>query len=205
MSKKLVKHDYTNPALTKELDQNERIIEYLSKGEDPAELSEADKRILDRYWFAYDLLSNKRSRHEVANKLRIKFQISRAQAYRDIFNMQYVIGTSLSIDEKFYEKVLIDSIMETIRMAAKKGDLRAKAQAERNLLMVLGFPKSEDSRITPDMLQQNILIITSNPKALGDLPEYSDEQIEKMVRNFKRKSKKKANFDEAEEVSDDEQ
>ncbi len=123
--------------------------------------------------------------------MRVKYKISRAQAYRDIYHMQFVIGSSLSIDEKYYEKFLIDSIVETIRLSVKKMDLKAKASAERNLAMVLGFPKSDDNRITPDMLQQNILIITSDISALG-LPKI--ENLEAKIKKYKQKAKKNNNL-----------
>jgi len=196
MKQQLTKHIKTT-YLSKELDENEKIVEYLLNGDDSAKLTPAETARMNRYFFCHDLISQKRSRHEVAKKLQIKYSISRAQAYRDIYHMQYVIGSSISIDEGYYEKFLIDSIIETIRMAMKKNDFKAKAAAERNLAMVLGFPKSDDNRITPDMLQQNILVITSNIEALG-LPKI--DNIEAKIRKYKRQAKKKPQFDEAEEI-----
>lgn len=201
MNNKLVRNIKTT-YLSKELDENEMIVQYLLDP-DSEKLIPAAKERMDRYFFAHDLISQKRSRHEVARKLQVKYGLSRAQSYRDLFHMQYVIGSSLSIDANYYEKFLIDSIIETIRLASKKPDLKAKAAAERNLAMVLGFPKSDDNRITPDMLQQNILVITSNTKALGDIPEYSDDEIDRLIRNFKKKAKKSTSFDEAEIVEDE--
>jgi len=183
--------------LSKELDENEKIVEYLLSGEGSVKLTTAETDRMNRYFFCHDLISQKRSRHEVARKLQVKYDISRAQAYRDIYHMQYVIGSSISIDENYYEKFLIDSIIETIRMSKAKGDMKSKAAAERNLSIILGFPKSDDNRITPDMLQQNILIITSNIESLG-LPKI--DNIEAKIRKYKRKVKKKTQFDEAEEV-----
>ena len=182
---------------SKELDENEKLVEYLLKGGESVKLTDSENKRMERYFFCHDLISQKRSRHEVANKMRVKYKISRAQAYRDIYHMQFVIGSSLSIDEKYYEKFLIDSIVETIRLSVKKIDLKAKASAERNLAMVLGFPKSDDNRITPDMLQQNILIITSDISALG-LPKI--ENLEAKIKKYKQKAKKKQQFDDAEEV-----
>lgn len=174
--------------LTKELDENEKLVEYLLNGGESVKLTKTEKARMDRYFFCHDLISQKRSRHEVARKTMVKYDISRAQAYRDIHHMQYVIGSSISIDEGYYEKFLIDSIIETMRMAKTKGDMKAKAAAERNLAMVLGFPKGDDNRITPEMLQQNILIITSNIEALG-LPKI--DNLEAKIRNFKKMAKKK--------------
>ena len=82
-------------------------------------------------------------------------------------------------------------------MATKKLDLKAKAVAERNLAMVLGFPKSDGNRITPDMLQQNILVITSNIEALG-LPKIENQ--ESKIQWFMKQAKKKPHIEEAEEV-----
>lgn len=195
MNNKLLK-DTKTTFLTKELDENEKIVEHLLNPES-TKLTVAEKERMDRYFFAHDLISQKRSRHEVARKLQVKYSLSRAQAYRDLFHMQYVIGSSLSIDENYYEKFLIDSIIETIRLASKKPDLKAKAAAERNLAMVLGFPKSEDNRITPDMLQQNILVITSNVESIG-LEKIPD--IETKIKRFMRIKKEKPTFEEAEEV-----
>ncbi len=183
--------------LSKELDENEKLVEYLLNGDETVKLSDSEKERMKRYFFCHDLISQKRSRHEVARKMQVKYKISRAQAYRDIYHMQYVIGSSLSIDENYYEKFLIDSIIETIRMSMKKLDFKAKAAAERNLAMVLGFPKSNDNRITPDMLQQNILIITSDVSALG-LPKIAN--LESKIKKYKQKAKKKQEFEEAEEV-----
>ncbi len=196
MRNKLTK-DIKATYLTKELDENEKIVEYLVSGDESTKLTFSEKERMERYFFAHDLISQKRSRHEVARKLVVKYQISRAQAYRDIYHMQYVIGSSISIDENYYEKFLIDNIIETIRMAAKKMDLRSKAAAERNLALVLGFPKDDDNRITPDMLQQNILIVTSDIAALG-LPKI--DNLEAKIQKYKRASKKKSEFDEAEEL-----
>jgi len=183
--------------LSKELDENEKLVEYLLNGDETVKLSDSEKERMKRYFFCHDLISQKRSRHEVSRKMQVKYNISRAQAYRDIYHMQYVIGSSLSIDENYYEKFLIDSIIETIRMSMKKLDFKAKAAAERNLAMVLGFPKSNDNRITPDMLQQNILIITSDVSALG-LPKIAN--LESKIKKYKQKAKKKQEFEEAEEV-----
>ena len=164
-----------SPVLNHELNESEKLIEFLVKGKDHVQINEYEKNKLERYFFVYDQLNQKKSRHEVVNRLIGLFNISKAQAYRDVFNAQYVIASSVSIDEKFYELFLLDAIVETIRLAAKKGDLRAKAQAERNLAMVLGFPKDEDNKIRPEMLQQNILIITNDPSAIG-LPRIPDLQ-----------------------------
>jgi hypothetical protein len=183
--------------LSKELDENEKLVEYLLNGDETVKLSDSEKERMERYFFCHDLISQKRSRHEVARKMQVKYKISRAQAYRDIYHMQYVIGSSLSIDENYYEKFLIDSIIETIRMSIKKLDLKAKAAAERNLAMVLGFPRPDDNRITPDMLQQNILIITSDVSALG-LPKIAN--LEFKIKKYKQKAKKKQEFEEAEKV-----
>jgi hypothetical protein len=196
VKKQLTKHIKTT-YLSKEIDENEKIVEYLVNGEQSVILTDSEIERMNRYFFCHDLISQKRSRHEVARKLQVKYEISRAQAYRDIYHMQYVIGSSISIDENYYEKFLIDSIIETIRMAAKKTDLKAKAAAERNLAMVLGFPKSDDNRITPDMLQQNMLIITSNIEALG-LPKIKN--LEAKITKYKRQAKKKPQFEDAEEV-----
>lgn len=196
MRKQLTKNIKTT-YLTKELDENEKIIEYINNGEESVKLTPSEKARMDRYFFCHDLLSQKRSRHEVARKLKTKYNISRAQAYRDIHHMQYVIGSTVSIDNNYYDQFLIDSIIETIRMSKTKGDMRAKAAAERNLAMVLGHPRGDDNRITPDMLQQNILVITSDVTALG-LPKI--ENIEAKIKKFKRQAKKKSvEFEDAEE------
>lgn len=203
MKKQLTKN-IKSTFLTKELDENEKIIEYINNGEDSIKLTTSEKARMDRYFFCHDLLSQKRSRHEVARKLQVKYSISRAQAYRDIHHMQYVIGSTVSIDTNYYDQFLIDSIIETIRMSKTKGDLKAKASAERNLAMVLGHPRGDENPITPDMLQQNILVITSNPKSLGDIPDYTDKEIDSMINKFKKKTKKKGDFENAEIVDDNE-
>ncbi|MFK5893735.1 MAG: hypothetical protein QM504_10995 [Pseudomonadota bacterium] len=189
--------------LTKELDENEKLVEYLLNGGESVKLTVSEKARMDRYFFCHDLISQKRSRHEVARKLKAKYGISRAQAYRDIHHMQYVIGSSVSIDANYYEQFLLDTIIETIRMAKAKGDMKAKAAAERNLLVALGYPKADDNRITPDMLAQHILNVTTDPTVLGKLKNYTDAEVEKMYRLFKTKKKKAVEFDDAEIVDNE--
>jgi hypothetical protein len=173
------------PTLSKELDRVENIIEYMIIGRDKISLSESEKVRLDRYLYIYDELNQKKSRHEVVNRVMIKYDVSKAQAYKDIFNTQFVISSSISIDERFYEMFLLDSIVETIRLAAKKGDLRAKAQSERNLSIVLGYPKHDDNRIRPEMLTQNILIVSNDPATLG-LPRI--ENLKEKILKWSRKN-----------------
>ena len=180
-----IKKTATSPTLSRELEKVEKLIEYLVVGRDKISLTEEEKNKLDRYFFVYDQLNQKKSRHEVVNKVVAIYNVSRTQAYRDIFNAQYVISSSISIDEKFYEIFLLDSIVETIRLAAKKGDLRAKAQAERNLSIVLGYPKHDDNRIRPEMLTQNILIVSNDPVTLG-LPRI--ENLEEKILKWSRKN-----------------
>ena len=180
-----IKKTATSPTLSRELEKVENLIEYLVVGRDKISLTEEEKNKLDRYFFVYDQLNQKKSRHEVVNKVVAIYNVSRTQAYRDIFNAQYVISSSISIDEKFYEIFLLDSIVETIRLAAKKGDLRAKSQAERNLSIVLGYPKHDDNRIRPEMLTQNILIVSNDPATLN-LPRI--ENLEEKILKWSRKN-----------------
>lgn len=182
-----IKRTAVSPVLGRETENAEKLINYLTLGEDKVKLTKNEKEKLDRYFFCYDQLNQKKSRHEVANRLISKFRISKSQAYRDIFNAQYVVASSISIDTKFYESFLLDAIVETIRLAANKGDLRAKAQAERNLAMVLGLPKDDNGKIKPEMLHQNILVINSNPETIGleRIPNI-DDQVKKLMRKFQK-------------------
>ncbi len=183
-----IKKTAVSPIIGREIDKVDKIIEFLTLGSDSVKLSDTDKSKLSRYFFAYDLLVQKKSRHETANRLEAKFGISKPQAYRDIFNAQYVVSSSISIDVKFYEGFLLDAIIETIRLAAAKGDLRAKAQAERNLAIVLGYPKTDKNPIKPEMLSQNILIINADPATIGleKIPNV-EEKVKKLMDKWNKK------------------
>ncbi len=182
-----IKKTAVSPILGRETENAEKLINYLVLGSEKVKLSKTEIEKLERYFFVYDQLNQKKSRHETANRLEAKFKISKSQAYRDIFNAQYVVASSISIDTKFYESFLLDAIVETIRLAANKNDLRAKAQAERNLAMVLGYPKDDSNKIKPEMLSQNILIINSDPATLGleRIPNI-DEQVQKLMKKWKK-------------------
>jgi len=183
-----IKRTAVSPIVGRETENVEKIIEYLTLGADSVKLTDKEKEKLSRYFFAYDLLIQKKSRHEAANRLEAKFGISKSQAYRDIFNAQYVVSSSISIDAKFYEAFLLDAIIETIRLAANKGDLRAKAQAERNLAIVLGYPKNDSNQIKPEMLSQNILVINSDPKTIGleKIPNV-EQKVKKLMDKWNKK------------------
>ena len=63
------------PTLSKELDRVENIIEYMIIGRDKISLSESEKVRLDRYLYIYDELNQKKSRHEVVNRVMIKYDV----------------------------------------------------------------------------------------------------------------------------------
>jgi hypothetical protein len=178
-----IKHDYSNARLTREVAQNEKILAYLT-GEDNVKLSKKEKEQLDRYSFAEAQLRRFKNRNVVAKMMAARYGISLPQAYRDINNTKIVFGSSVVIDKDYYRAFLLDSIVETINMAVKDGDLRAKNAAEKNLIVLLGFDKDDSSPITPDMLQQNVLVITPDIAALG-LPKVDDldKQISKFLKD----------------------
>lgn len=167
-----IKHDYSNPRLTRELARNEKILQYLT-GDDDVDLSEGDKEHLDRISFAEAQLRRRKNRNIVAKMMVHRFNISVPQAYRDINNAKIVFGSNVVVDKDYYKAFLIDSVMETISMAIKQGDLKAKNAAEKNLIVLMGFNKDDASPITPDMLQQNIFLITNDIEAIG-LPKVKD-------------------------------
>lgn len=175
-----IKHDYSNARLTREVQQNEKILAYLM-GEDDVKLTKKDKEQLDRFSFAEAQLRRFKSRAIVAKMMSVRYNISIPQAYRDINNAKIVFGSSVIVDKDYYRAFLLDSIVETIRMAVKAGDLRAKNAAEKNLIVLLGFDKDDSSPLTPEMLQQNILVITPDVAALG-LPKVQD--LDKQIHKF---------------------
>jgi len=169
-----IKHDYSNARLTKEVAQNEKILAYLM-GEDNVKLTNKEKEVLNRISFAEGQLRRFKSRHVVAKMMAVRFNMSLPQAYRDINNAKIVFGSSVVIDKDYY--------VQTIQMAVKAEDLRAKNAAEKNLITLLGFDKEESNPITPEMLQQNILVITPDVAALGLRPVKDvDKQIAKFLK-----------------------
>jgi hypothetical protein len=177
-----IKHDYSNARLTKEVAQNEKILAYLM-GEDNVKLTNKEKEVLNRISFAEGQLRRFKSRHVVAKMMAVRFNMSLPQAYRDINNAKIVFGSSVVIDKDYYRAFLLDSIVQTIQMAVKAEDLRAKNAAEKNLITLLGFDKEESNPITPEMLQQNILVITPDVAALGLRPVKDvDKQIAKFLK-----------------------
>ena len=179
-----IKHDYSNPRLTREVAQNEKILAYLT-GEDNVKLSKKEKDLMDRFSFAEAQLRRRKNRNIVAKMMSVRFNISIPQAYRDINNAKAVFGSSVVVDKDYYRAFLIDSVMETISMAIKDKDLRAKNAAEKNLIVLMGFDKDDSNPITPDMLQQNIFLITNDIESLG-LPKIPD--LDKKVSRFLKKN-----------------
>lgn len=179
---------YTNPAIAKELGEKERIIEYLRNGKGSVKLSMTEMEKYDRYDFIDNQIRENKSSSEIIMKVRGKFGISRAQAFRDVQTTKEVFGSVRPVDKPYYKSYLVESVIETIRMAKLKKDLKAKNMAEANLIKLLGFDKEDSMQITPEMFQQNILMVNADPEILG-LPRIED--LDKKIAKYKAKHKPK--------------
>lgn len=108
-------------------------------------ISPQDKDMYDRWDFCDNQLRKYGKLREVENMMRAKFpNISLSQIKRDIENTKRLF-TSIATINKEYEKLfLLEDIKETILEAKNKGDLQARAKAQRNYYLALGLHKDDE-------------------------------------------------------------
>jgi len=205
MNQDIVKNDFKNAGLTRQLSEADKILDYLING-DESKLTEKQIKQLDKYNFIEARLRHLESRTIVAKMVTKRFNISLSQAYRDIQTTQEIYGKCQLTQKDYYKAFLVDSIVETMKLAKEAGDYRSLNSAQKNLIVLMGFDKEDPSELDPSMFQQHVLIINSDIETLG-LPKI--DNLEGKIRQFKKA--KPIEFDrftdveDAEDLEDDNQ
>ena len=92
-------------------------------------LTENQTKLKDRWLAAFTLRQNFHSKEQAANVLMEKYDISRAQAYRDLKNAERLFGNVMKADRDGSLAILLEYSHKFLLMAVKAKDLKAIGKA----------------------------------------------------------------------------
>ena len=92
-------------------------------------LTEKQAQLKDRWLAAFTLRQNFHSREQASNVLIEKYDISRAQAYRDLKNAERLFGNVMKADRDGALAILLEYSHKYLQMAIKAKDLKAIGKA----------------------------------------------------------------------------
>ncbi len=157
----------------------DRILHYLKVGTDEAmsELSDRDKDKMERIMFAERQLARHFKKGEVVELLRDRFKDPQTQkkftvghAYRIIRDTERILGEVGKINPDFLAVQARDIIMDTIRLANEKGDVRGLNAATKNLLELIKMHSDGAGQLPEDLLDRIDTRFSVNPTLLGIEP-----------------------------------
>ncbi len=161
-------------------------------------LSVKNTALRQRWECAYDLQCNYKTPTMAAPILMRKYNLSRAQAYRDIKNATNLFGDINATRKEGSRHVLYEYAMKTLQMASRDRNVKEMNKAVGNMIKIKGLDR-EDPNI-PDFsrLEPTTQVIQLNPEFL----EQYGHLIDKKVMTKMRKVIEKNVFDEYRDIID---
>jgi hypothetical protein len=146
------------------------IEQYLAQGGEGIELSDFQKKILERLRFADEMIRQNQGRlkrNEIANKIMLHFDINNQTAFKDIVNAEHVFASSYPLNKKYEIGCRIEFLKDQIREASAKSDFDAVARMEKVLQSYLDiYPDQIPSRakrnIILNVIQNNLSTADNN-------------------------------------------
>lgn len=132
------------------------------------ELSKKNEDIRLRWTAVFTLLCNYHSNQQAIPKLMSQFQISEAQAYRDLNNSMQLFGDVLKASKDGHRYIIYELAMKTYQVAAKNGDYKAMSQSVGNMIKLLGLDRLDPD--LPDFQKMqpslNVIMVPDNMKSI---------------------------------------
>lgn len=167
---------------------------YGAKEDEPVLLSEHQTAVLRRYEAAWGLLLEFKSNEQTLSKLMEVFDISRAQAYRDLAATKQLFGDVVKSNREAERHILKEMAMRTAReaMAAGPKFLKDVNKAIANLIKITGIDQMDPS--IPDaeaFMPSNYMLelktggknLTLNLEKIAELPAHEYEEVMNIIQN----------------------
>lgn len=116
-------------------------------------LTEKQTELKDRWLAAFTLRQNFHSREQAANVLMEKYEISRAQAYRDLKNAERLFGNVMKADRDGSLAILLEYSHKFLLMAVKAKDLKAIGKALELMGKYAEVDKENAINFNPEKLE----------------------------------------------------
>ena len=130
-------------------------------------LSKKDAEIQKRWSAAWSLLMNYHSLEQAVAVHMQEFDISRAQAYRDLKQAVNLFGNVTKTEKEGRRYVLYEYSMKVFQLALKKGDLETSGRMIERMSKLMRLDADETDMVNPDKLEASEYKI-SLPKVVRD-------------------------------------
>jgi len=132
------------------------------------ELTEHQQLRLKRVKSTYPLLLEAKSTYQIIELLQSEYDISQAQAYRDIDLCQQLFGNIRKSNKEFKRHMAEEMALETYRMAKDEKDLKVMASATKAYIEASGCNIEDPDRPDFEGLQPNVypIIIDDQQKTM---------------------------------------
>jgi hypothetical protein len=127
---------------------------YLDK--DRIKLTAKEEEIRTRWSACFSLLCQYHSPQQAVNVLQQRFEISEAQAYRDVKNATELFGDVTSSDKQAYRHILFEFAMKIFQLAATKSDLSEMNKSLNTMVKIRGLDRDDPDLPDFSLLQNNI-------------------------------------------------
>lgn len=168
------------------IDSVEPIVAYLRNPND-VYLSEDLQIKLDQLDFCDNQIRNNRRRTEAAKYIQEKYKVSKPRAYQLILETEYVFGSINRFGKEYYRQFLIEKAMVELDKYSRNSNADGFNKTMKNLIILFGFDKNEETTINAELLQQHNYSFIVNFKNGIDSYELNLNNLSKMPNEEKYK------------------
>lgn len=130
-------------------------------------LSPKDEEIQKRWSAAWSLLMNYHSLEQAVSVHKQEFDLSRAQAYRDLKQAINLFGNVTKTEKEGRRHVLYEYSMKVFQLALKKGDLETSGKMIERMSKLMRLDADDTDMVNPDKLEASEYKIAL-PKVVKD-------------------------------------
>lgn len=167
---------------------------YAAKEDAPVLLTEHQTAVLRRYEAAWGLLLEFKSNEQTLSKLMEVFEISRAQAYRDLANCKLLFGDVVRSNKEAERHILKEMALFAFQEAKKNCPkfLKEMNKAVANLIKITGIEHEDPSLPDPETflpssytleLKTGGKNLSLNLEAIALLPAHEYEEVMAIIQN----------------------
>ncbi len=140
-------------------------------------LTEKQGDLKDRWLAAFTLRQNFHSREQAANVLMEKYEISRAQSYRDLKNAERLFGNVMKADRDGSLAILLEYSHKYLLMAVKAKDLKAIGKALELMGKYAEVDKENAINFNPEKLENKPIKMSVNKEVVNAILSHLDTGI----------------------------
>ncbi len=157
----------------------------------PVVLSKHNQEVLTRLEAAWALLLDKKPEEKTITKLMRKFDLSRAQAYRDLGDCKRLFGDVVKSNKEADRYLLSEMALETYALSKKAGEFKEMNKAVDNLIKIKGIQKDDANIPDAEALQPSNYVLelknntgkelTLNLETIAQLPAHEYEEVMSII------------------------